>query len=212
VEILKQFGMQDRRPMETPMVTNSTKVDACKSEEVDPTLYGKLISSLMYLVNTRPDLCFVVDKLSQFMVEPKRVHWMATKHVLRYLRGTVKFGLSYIQGDGVKLVGYSDVDWVGNSVDRKSTSGCCFNLGSRAISWFNRKHKSVALSFAEVEYMAANLASCEAIWLQKLLMGLFDRVLDITIFHWDNQSCIKLFENPMFHDRSKHIEIRYHFI
>jgi hypothetical protein len=126
--------------------------------------------------------------------------------MLRYLHGTIEFGLSHIQGDGVKLVGYLDVDWVGNSVDRKSTSGCCFNLGSGAISWFSRKQKSVALSSAEAEYIAANLASCEAIWLQKLLMGLFDQVLDTTVIHCDNQSCIKLFENLVFHDRSKHID------
>jgi hypothetical protein len=99
------------------------------------------------------------------------VHWVAAKHVLRYLRGTVEYGLSYIQGDGVKLVGYSDVDWAGNTVDKKSTSGCCFSLGSGAISWFSRKQKSVALSSAEAEYMAASLASCEAIWLQKYSWG-----------------------------------------
>jgi hypothetical protein len=198
--------------MATPMVTNWKKIDASKLEGVDPTLYRQLIGSLMYLVNTRPDLCFAVNTLSQFMVEPKRVHWVAAKHVLRYLRGTVEFGLSYIQGDGVKLVGYSDADWAGNAVDRKSTSGCVFSLGSGAISWFNRKQKSVALSSAEAEYMAASLASCEAIWLRKLLMGLFEQELETTVIHCDNQSCIKLSENPVFHDRSKHIEICYHFI
>jgi hypothetical protein len=172
----------------------------------------QLLGSLMYLVNTRPDLYFVINTLSQFMVDPKRVHWVAAKHVLRYLHGTVEFGLSYIQGDGVKLVGYSDADWVGSSVNKKSTSGCCFSLGSGATSWFSRTHKSIALSYAEAEYMAASLASCEASWLQKLLMGLFDLVLDTTVIHCDNQSCIKLSENPVFHDRSKYIEIRYHFI
>jgi hypothetical protein len=85
--------------------------------------------------------------------------------VLRYLRGTIEFGLSYIQGDGVNLVGYSDADWACNSVDKKSTSGCCFILGSGAISWFNGKHKLVALSYTEDEYMAANLASCDTIWI-----------------------------------------------
>jgi hypothetical protein len=112
----------------------------------------------------------------------------------------------------VKLVGYSYADWAGNSVDRKSMSGCCFSLGSGAISWFNRKQKSIVLSSAEAEYMTSNLASCEAIWLQKLLMGLFDQVLDTTMIHCDNQSCIRLSEDLVFHDRSKHIEIRYHFL
>jgi hypothetical protein len=212
VEILKRFGMQDCRPMSTPMVTNWKKIDASRSEAVDPTLYRQLIGSLMYLVNTRPDICFAVNTLSQFMVESRRVHWVAAKHVLRYLRGTVEYGLSYIQGDGVKLMGFTDADWAGNTVDRKSTSGCCFSLGSGVVSWFNRKQKSVALSSAEAEYMAASLAACEAIWLRKLLMGLFGQELETTVIHCDNQSCIKLSENPVFHDRSKHIEIRFHFI
>jgi hypothetical protein len=166
----------------------------------------------MYLVNTRPDICFAVNTLSQFMVEPRQEHWVAAKHVLRYLRGTMEYGLRYL-GDGeVKLQGYSDSDWAGSATDRKSTSGCCFSLGSTMISWFNRKQTSVALSSAEAEYMAASTASCEAIWLHKLLAGLFDQELDPTVIYCDNQSCIKLSENPVFHDRSKHIEIRYHFI
>ena len=108
------------------------------------------------------------------------------------------------------MVGYSDSDWAGCASDRKSTSGCCF--GSAVVSWFSRKQKSVALSSAEAEYMAASQANCEAIWLRKLLVGLFGRELRPTIIYCDNQSCIKLSENLAFHDRSKHIEIRYHFI
>jgi hypothetical protein len=127
----------------------------------------------MYLVNTRPDICFAVNTLSQFMVEARRVHWVAAKHVLRYLCGMVDYGLDYHRGDGVRLVGYIDSDWVGCVSDRKSTSGCCFGLGSTVISWFSRKQKSVALSSAEAEYMAANQASCEALWLHKMLVGFF---------------------------------------
>jgi hypothetical protein len=127
----------------------------------------------MYLVNTRPDICFAVNTLSQFMVELRRVHWVAAKHVLRYLCGTVDYGLDYLRGDGVRLVGYTDSDWAGCVSDRKSTSGCCFELGSVVVSWFSRKQKSMALSSAEVEYMAPSQASCEARWLRKLLVGLF---------------------------------------
>jgi hypothetical protein len=127
----------------------------------------------MYLVNTRPDICFAVNTFSQFMVEPRRVHWVAAKHVLRYLCGTVDYGLDYLRGDGVRLVGYTDSDWAGCVSDRKSTFGCCFRLGSIVVSWFSRKQKSVALSSAEFEYMAARQASCEALWLPKLLVGLF---------------------------------------
>jgi hypothetical protein len=110
VEILKRFGMQEYRPMSTPMVTNWKKIDASGSKAIDPTLYKQLIGSLMYLVKSRLDICFVVNTLSLFMVEPKRVHWVAAKHVLRYLHGTVEYGLNYIQGDRVKLVRYSDAN------------------------------------------------------------------------------------------------------
>jgi hypothetical protein len=211
-DILSRFQMGDSRPMTTPMITNWKKLHASESPLVDSTLYRQLIGSLMYLVNTRPDICFAVNTLSQFMVEPRRVHWVAAKHVLRYLCGTVDYGLDYHRGDGVRLVGYTDSDWAGCVSDRKNTSGCCFGLGSAVVSWFSRKQKSVALSSAEAEYMAASQASCEALWLHKMLIGLFGVQLRPTVIYCDNQSCIKLSENPVFHDRSKHIEIRYHFI
>ena len=97
-------------------------------------------------------------------------------------------------------------------VDWKSTFGCCFSLGSIAVSWFSRKQKSVALSSVEAEYMAISQASCEAQWLRKLLVDLFDQELRPTVIYCDNQSCIERFENPVFHDKSNHIEIKYHFI
>jgi hypothetical protein len=166
----------------------------------------------MYLVNTRPDICFVMNTLSQYMVESRSVHMVGAKHILRYVAGTVDFGLNYVKGDGVRLVGYIDSDCAGCAANRKITSGCCFSLGSALVSWFSWKQKSVALSSAEAEYMAANQASCEAIWLRKMLVGLFGQEMSPTVIHCDNQSCIKLSENLVFHDRSKHIEIRYHFI
>jgi hypothetical protein len=211
-DILSRFQMEDCRPMSTPMITNWKKLSASDSQLVDATVYRQLIGSLMYLVNTRPDICFAVNTLSQYMVEPRSVHMVGAKHVLRYVAGTVDFGLDYVRGDGVSLVGYTDSDWAGCAADRKSTSGCCFSLGSGLVSWFSRKQKSVALSSAEAEYMAASQASCEAIWLRKMLVGLFGQEMAPTVIHCDNQSCIKLSENPVFHDRSKHIEIRYHFI
>jgi hypothetical protein len=211
-DILSRFQMEDSRPMTTPMITNWKKLHASESQLVDSTLYRQLIGSLMYLVNTRPDICFAVNTLSQFMVELRRVHWVAAKHVLGYLCGTVDYGLDYHRGDGVRLVGYTDSDWAGCVSDKKSTSGCCFGLGSAVVSWFSQKQKSVALSSAEAGYMAASQASCEALWLRKMLIGLFGVQLRPTVIFCDNQSCIKLSKNPVFHNRSKHIEIRYHFI
>ena len=115
------------------------------------------------------------------MVEPRSVHWVAAKHVLRYLSGTVDFGLDYRRSEGIILVGYTDSDWASSVADRKSTSRCCFSLGSTAVSWFSRKQKSVALSFEKVEYMAASQASCEALWLRKLLVNLFGLELKPTV-------------------------------
>ena len=129
------------------------------------------------------------------------MHWIATKHVLRYLAGTVDYGLDYKRSDGIRLIGFTNSDWAGSVADRKSTFGCCFSLGSAAVSWFSRKQKSVALNFAEVEYMAASQVSCEALWLRKLLVDLFDQELRPTMIYCDNQSCIQLFENLVFHNR-----------
>jgi hypothetical protein len=122
-----------------------------------------------YLVNTRLDICFVVNTLNRFTVDLRQVHWVAVKHVLRYLRGTMEYGMRYLGGDGVRLQGYTDLDWAGSAGDRKNTSRCCFSLGSTVISWFNRKQTSVAFNSAEEEYMATSIASCEAIWLRKLI-------------------------------------------
>ena len=105
-----------------------------------------------------------------------------------------------------------DSDWAGSSIDRKSTSRCCFSMGSCMISWFSRKQSCVALSTTKAEYVAACSASCEAVWLRKLLFDLFDLQMDTTCIYCDNQSCVKLSKNPMFHDKSKHIDIKYHYI
>ena len=165
----------------------------------------------MFLVKTHPDVCFVVNTLSQHMVDPHHIHWVGAKNLLRYLWGTINNGLRYTAGS-VTLHGYTDADWAGSVVDRKSTSGRCFTLGFALISWMSRKQKSVALSTAEAKYIAAGMACCEAVWLQKLFSELFGHVLDASIILCDNQSGIRLLDNPMFHDRSKHIDTSYHFI
>lgn len=122
------------------------------------------------------------------MVEPRHAHLIPAKHVLRYLRDIVYYGLRYVMDCEFRLLGYSDSDWVGSVTYWKSTSGCCFSLGSNMISWFSRKQTSVALSMIEVEYSVASSACSEAMWLQKLLTGLFDLELDVTCIFYDNQS------------------------
>jgi hypothetical protein len=148
-----------------------------------------------------------VNTLSQFLVEPINVHLVATKHVMRYLKGTIDCGLSYDGDHDLTLSGYIDTDWAGSVSNRKITSGCCFSLGSAMISWQNRKQSSISLGTSEAEYISACSTSCEAIWLRKLLTGLFDLEMKATTILCDNQSCIKMIENHIFHDISKHIEI-----
>jgi hypothetical protein len=212
IEILKRFDMLECKSMNTPMETKLNLLVDTSSDLIDVTLYRQIIGSLMYLTNTRPDICFAMNTLSQFLVEPRRVHLVVAKHVMRYLKGTIDYGLSDDGEHNFTLRGYIDADWVGSVADRKSTSGCCFRLGSSMILWQSRKQSSIALSTAEAEYIVACSASCEAIWLRKLLTGLFDLEMEATTILCDNQSCIKMTENHVFHDRSKHIEIRYHYI
>ena len=125
------------------------------------------------------------------MVEQRHVHLSATKHVLRYLKGTIDYGFQYVADCEFRLLGYTDLDWVDSVTDWKSISGCCFSLGSAMILWLSRKQTSMALSTTEAEYIVACSTCSEAVWLQKLLAGLFDLELDATCVFCDNQSCIK---------------------
>lgn len=120
--------------MSTPMITNWKKPNIFQSKLVDPNFYYQLIGSLMQLVNTRLDLCFSINILSHYTIEPRRVHWVAKKHVLGYLWVIMDYGLDYRRRDGVNLTSYTNSDWEGNVVDRKSTSGCCFRLGLVVVS------------------------------------------------------------------------------
>eukprot|EP00253_Pinus_taeda_P016244 PITA_16244 len=155
-EILRRFHMEKCKPMQTPLAGNWRKEDATSREVVEATVYRQLVGSLMYLVNTGPYLCYAVNQLSQAMVQPTKMFWKATKHVLRYLRGTYQYGLWYRRTKGVKLQGFTDADWAGSPSDRKSTSGGIFSLGSMILSLYSKKQKSVALNLAEVEYKIAS--------------------------------------------------------
>ena len=136
IEILRRFGMMECKSMATPMVTNLKKLTETASnlDLVDPTMHKQLIESLMYMVNTRLDICFAVSSLSQFMVELRQILWVAAKHVLRYMCGMIGYVLGYVSSCEVMLRGYTDFDWAGSVVDRKSTSRCCFKMGSTMIS------------------------------------------------------------------------------
>ena len=140
--------------MATPMDSNLKLLADDSLELVVVTHYRQIIGSLMYLTNTRPNICFAVNTLSQHLVQPRPVHLVATKHVMRYLKGTIDFGLYYDGSHEYRLYGYTDADWVGSILDRKSTSGICFCLRSAMSSWFSKKQSSVSRSMAEAEYIA----------------------------------------------------------
>jgi hypothetical protein len=138
-EILGKFHMEGCKPMDTTLPGNWKKEDATSGEVVDATVYRKLVGSLMYLVNMRPNIFYAVTELSQVMVNPIEIFWKADKHVLRYLRGTFEYGLWYRQTNVVKFHGFTDTNWVGNPMDIKRTSGGIFSIGSTTVSWYRRK-------------------------------------------------------------------------
>ena len=121
--------MMDCKAITTPMASNLKLLSDASSEAVDATMYHQMIGSLMYLMNTRPYICFVVSTLIQFLMDPRHAHLIAAKNILRYLKGTVDYGLKYEANQNINLEGYVDSDCAGSAIDRKSTSGCCFNMG-----------------------------------------------------------------------------------
>jgi hypothetical protein len=147
------------------------------------------------------------------MEAPGRQHWAAVKQILRYVKGTIGYGCVYQAGAGSETVtGYSDSDHAGDQDDRKSTTGVLFFLGSGVITWSSQKQNIVALSSCEAEYIAASTAACQAVWLSRLLgevIGTEPKKVKLLI---DNKSAIALSRNPVHHERSKHIDIRFHFI
>ncbi|CAM8982631.1 unnamed protein product [Rhodiola kirilowii] len=152
------------------------------------------------------------------MESPTTEHLAAVKHILRYVKGTFDMGCYYKkrkEGEELCLIGYSDSDMAGDVDDRKSTTGVAFFLGSNLISWLSQKHKVVALSSCEAEYMAASAAACQGVWLERLLSDLLDRNPGKVVLNVDNKSAIwpiSLCKNPVYHDRSKHIDTRFHYI
>ena len=138
--------MLDYKVIDTPMALKMKT-----SETLYAMMYHQMIGSLMYLTNTRPDICFAVNTFFQYLTDPRSVHLTAAKHILRYLNGTIDYGLKHEVNQKINLEGYVDLDWEGSSIDRKRTLGCCFSMRSGVISWFSRKQSCMALSTAEEE-------------------------------------------------------------
>ncbi|CAJ2639996.1 unnamed protein product [Trifolium pratense] len=211
-EVLKKFKMDDANPVSTPMECGIKLSKHEEGETVDPSLFKSLVGSLRYLTCTRPDILYAVGVVSRYMEHPTTTHLKAAKRILRYIKGTTNLGLYYSISDDYKLVGYSDSDWGGDVDDRKSTSGFVFYIGNTAFTWMSKKQPIVTLSTCEAEYVAATSCVCHAIWLRNLLKELSLPQKEPTKIFVDNKSAIALAKNPVFHDRSKHIDTRYHYI
>ena len=210
-ELLKRFGMDKAKAVATPISTSCylDKDEGGKSVEI--TKYRGIIGSLLYLTASRPDIMFSVCLCARFQSNPKETHMVAAKRIMKYLSGTTDMGLWYPKGSSCNLVGYSDSDFAGCKVDRKSTSGTCHLLGNSLVSWASKKQSSVALSTAEAEYVAAGSCCAQILWLKQQLLD-FGVSLDHILIKCDNTSAISITKNPVQHSRTKHIEIRHHFI
>ncbi|KAJ7978961.1 Retrovirus-related Pol polyprotein from transposon TNT 1-94 [Quillaja saponaria] len=211
-DVLKKFQMLDSNSVNTPIECGVKLSKHDVGEKVDPTLFRSLVGSLRYLTCTRPDILYAVGVVSRYMESPTSTHMKTAKRILRYLRGTLDYGLFYSSSHIIDLVGYCDSDFAGDLDDRKSTTGFVFFMRNNAISWVSKKQPIVTLSTCEAEYVAATSCTCHAIWLRRLLKELQEPQKEATQIFVDNKSALALAKNPVFHDRSKHIDTRYHFI
>ncbi|XP_073152212.1 secreted RxLR effector protein 161-like [Henckelia pumila] len=168
-ELIKKFGMENFT-VATTLIGASIKLDKDEGEtSVDATMYRGIIGPLLYLTASRPDIVFAVCLCARFQSNPKQSHFIAGKRILRYLKGTQNVGLWYAKHNSINLVGYSDADYAGCKLDRKSTSGSCQFLGNRLISWFSKKQTSIATSTTEAEYLAARIYCAQLLWIQQQL-------------------------------------------
>jgi hypothetical protein len=211
--IVELAGLTDCNPAPTPMKERLKLSRDSRTKEVDATQYQRLVGSLRYLVHTRPDLAYSVGYVSRFLQRPTTEHEQAVKRIIRYVAGTLDHGLYYSRCPGeAHLVGYNDDDHAGDIDTSKSTSGILFFLGKCLISWQSVKQQVVAMSSCKAEYIAASTASTQALWLARLLGDLLGRAPGAVELRVDSQSALALAKNPVFHERSKHIRVRYHFI
>ncbi|GJY31338.1 putative ribonuclease H-like domain-containing protein [Tanacetum coccineum] len=210
-DILKKFDFWSIRTATTPIESNKPLVKDEDGEDVDVHVYRSMIGSLMYLTASRPDIMFAVCACARFQVTPKASHLNAVKRIFRYLKHQPKLGLWYPRDSPFELEAFSDSDYGGASLDRKSTTGGCQFLGRRLISWQCKKQTIVANSTTEAEYVAAANCCGQVLWIQNQMMDYGFNFMNTRI-HIDNESTISVIKNPVAHSRTKHIEIRFHFI
>ena len=211
-DLITLAGLEDTSSVDTPMEVNVKyrKDEGDLLEE--PTLYRRLVGSLIYLTTTRPDISYVVHQVNQFMSSPRHLHLAAVRRIIRYLRGSPSRGLFFPTDTSLQLVAYSDADWAGCLDTRRSTIGWCMFLGDALISWRSKKQDRVSKSSTEAEYRAMSTACSEIVWLRDLLKELGFPQTTSTPLHADNTSAIQIATNPIFHERTKHIEVDCHSI
>jgi hypothetical protein len=181
---------------------------------VDKTLFRSVVGSLRYLVNTRPDIGFAVGYVSRFLEDPREDHMAAVKNIVRYVAGTQNWGLwfSLKKGEEATLTVFSDSDYAGDTDERKSTAGVICFLSGSPIAWQSMKQKVIAQSSCEAEYIAAANATCQALWLSRVMAEMQGTTPSIPLVKVDNKSAISLIKNPVLTDKSRHIEIKYHLV
>lgn len=210
-KILSRFNMDCANPVSTP----SDKSHVSNDEENEPVgkdvPYRQAVGSLMYLaIATRPDLSYAISVVSENLETPKSSDWCSVKRVFKYLKGSVDLGLLFKSNGCKDLHIYSDADYAGDVMSRRSRTGMISVYSGGPLSWMSQKQRSVVLSTTEAEYVAASESSKELIWLKRLLGDM--TTLGTTSLLVDNASAIKLVKNPEYHKRSKHIDVRYHFV
>ncbi|XP_017184174.1 uncharacterized mitochondrial protein AtMg00810-like [Malus domestica] len=209
--LLHKANMLDCKPCLTPCHPYQKLLSHGSSSVVDPGSYRSLVGALQYLTFTRPDIAFSVNQVCQFMHSHLESHLAAVKRILRYLKGSIHLGLCFRPGS-FHLRAYTDADWADDPNDRRSTTGFVIFLGSNPISWSSKMQHTVSRSSTEVEYRAMATTTAEIVWIQQLLQNLHMPVLDTLLLHCDNISAMALATNPVFHSKSKHIEIDCHFV
>ena len=206
--------MENCKAVATPQEQNTVLIQN-EGNPGNKQEYQALIESLTFAVTgTRPDIAQALGSVNQFSSNPSQAHWTAAKRVLRYIKGTVSFGiqLSGAKNDSARLEGYVDAEWGSNPDGRKSQSDYEYCLCGGLISWTSKKQPIEALSCTEAEYIAASFALQEALWLRSLVRNMTFKQEQPTVIPEDNQGAISLCSNPKFHSRAKHIDIRYHYI
>ncbi|GKB57985.1 hypothetical protein Tco_0914171 [Tanacetum coccineum] len=210
-EILKKFGFLTVKTASIPMKTSKPLLKDAEAEDIDVHLYRSMIGSLMYQTASRPDIMFVVCACARFQVTPKVLHLHDVKRIFRYLKGQPKLGLWYPKDLPFDLEAYTNSNYTGASLDRKSTTGGCQFLRRRLISWQCMKQTMVTNSTTKAEYVAASSCCRQVLWIQNQMIDYGYNFMNTKIFI-DNESTICIVKNLVFHSKTKHIEIRHHFI